>query len=127
MNTLIFDIDSTICPAKKEYEKYENLIPYQEMIDKMWQYKESGFKIVLFTSRNMRTYDGDLSKILKYTKPLLESWLKKWNIPYDDVIYGKPWPGKDGFYIDDRAVRPKEFLEKDIDSLSKICDIDKNI
>ncbi|MBR1416476.1 MAG: capsular biosynthesis protein [Bacilli bacterium] len=127
MNTLIFDIDSTICPAKKTNERYEDLIPYKKMIDKITMYKNKGYKIVLFTSRNMRTYEGDLDKILKYTKPILEKWLKKWNIPYDEVIYGKPWPGKDGFYIDDRAIRPKEFLENDLDDLAKICNIDKNL
>ena len=77
MNTLIFDIDSTICPAKKDGEKYENLVPYKNMIKKMWRYKDLGYRIVLFTSRNMRTYDGDIEKILKYTKPLLEEWLNK--------------------------------------------------
>lgn len=127
MSTLIFDIDSTICPAKENNQNYEDLVPYSEMVNKMQQYKNSGFRIVLFTSRNMRTYEGDIEKILKYTKPVLEKWLKKWNIPYDEVIYGKPWPGKEGFYIDDRAVRPKEFLENSIDDLNKICNLDKNL
>ena len=126
MNTLIFDIDGTICPIKKSDEKYEDLVPYPEMIKKMTLYKKKGFKIVLFTSRNMRTYGGDINKILKNTKPVLEKWLKKWNIPYDDVIYGKPWPGFLGFYIDDRAVRPKEFLENSITDLNEKCCLDKN-
>jgi capsule biosynthesis phosphatase len=40
---------------------------------------------------------------------LLE-WLAKWNVPYDEILFGKPWPGRKGFYIDDRTVRPDEFL-----------------
>ena len=54
----------------------------------------------------MRTYNGDINKILKYTKPVLETWLRKWEIPYDEVIYGKPYPGKEGFYVDDKTLRP---------------------
>ena len=127
MDSLIFDIDSTICPPKKGNETYKDLIPYSNMVEKMREYKKRGFRIVLFTSRNMRTYDGDIEMILKYTKPVLESWLDEWNIPYDEVIYGKPWPGPEGFYIDDRAIRPKEFIENDIGDLTKICNTDKEI
>ena len=34
---------------------------------------------------------------------------------------GKPWPGHKGFYVDDRSVRPDEFIDYDIDELEKIC------
>ena len=127
MNSLIIDIDGTLCPIKKKEERYIDLIPYGKMITKLKEYKEKGFKIVLFTSRNMKTYSGNLELINKYTKPELEAWLAKWNIPYDEVIYGKPWPGKEGFYIDDRSIRPKEFLENDIHTINEICNQDKQI
>lgn len=121
MNSFIMDIDGTICPIKKHDEEYKDLIPYDEMILKIKSLKASGFKIVLFTSRNMRTYDGDLEKILTYTKPVLEEWLKKWDIPYDEIIYGKPWPGHDGFYVDDRTIRPDELIKYSIEELKDIC------
>ena len=54
-------------------------------------------------------------------KITLEEWLKKWNIPYDEILFGKPWPGHKGLYIDDRAVRPDEFLEHSFDELEEIC------
>ena len=112
---------------QKKEERYIDLIPYGKMITKLKEYKEKGFKIVLFTSRNMKTYSGNLELINKYTKPELEAWLAKWNIPYDEVIYGKTWPGKEGFYIDDRSIRPKEFLENDIHTINEICNQDKQI
>lgn len=120
MNSIIFDIDGTICPIKNSNEEYSDLIPYKEMIDKIHELKKKGYRIVLFTSRNMRTYNGDISLILKNTKPVLEKWLKKWNIEYDELIFGKPWPGPSGFYVDDRTLRPKELLtktSKEIDEL----------
>lgn len=127
MDNLIIDIDGTICPIKKEEENYEELVPYFQMINKIKEYKKQGFKIILFTSRNMRTYNGDINKILENTKPILERWLKKWNIPYDDLIFGKPWPGKSGFYIDDRAVRPLEFIKNDVNEIEKIFKNDRRI
>ena len=54
MNSIVFDIDGTIGPIKKENEKYEDLIPYKDMVNKIRELREEGYKIVLFTSRNMR-------------------------------------------------------------------------
>ncbi|MGM9878939.1 MAG: capsular biosynthesis protein [Bacilli bacterium] len=110
MNSIIFDIDGTICPIKKEEEKYEDLVPFPDMVSKIRELKKDGYKIVLFTARNMRTYNGNIDLILKNTKPILEKWLSKWEIPYDEIIFGKPYPGKNGFYVDDRTIRPNELL-----------------
>jgi len=122
MNTMIFDIDGTICPIKKKDQKYEDLVPYEVMINKIKELKDIGFKIVLYTSRNMKTYNGDLEKILKYTKPIVEKWLDKWKIPYDKLLIGKPWPGEFGFYVDDRAIRPNELINFDLQELCTICE-----
>ena len=119
--TFIFDVDGTLCPIKSPEERYEDLVPFPDIIAKMRDYKEKGARIVLFTSRNMRTYEGDLELILKNTAPVLEEWLKKWDIPYDEIIYGKAWPGKKGFYVDDRTLRPSEFLKNDIEGMEEVC------
>ena len=47
---------------------------------------------------------------------------KDWDIPYDEIIYGKPWPGHNGFYVDDRAVRPDEFLNHTPEKLVELCE-----
>lgn len=119
--TLIFDVDGTLCPIKSKDEKYENLIPSQEMVEKLRYYKENGAKIVLFSSRNMNSYGGNLGLINANTSVIMQDWLKKWNIPYDEIFFGKPWPGHRGLYIDDRAVRPDEFLKYSYDELENIC------
>ena len=119
--SFIFDVDGTLCPIKKPEESYSDLIPYEDMISKIREYKAKGARIVLFTSRNMRTYNGDLDLIHKNTAPVMEAWLKKWDIPYDEIIYGKPWPGKKGFYVDDRTLRPDEFLKGSIEDMDVIC------
>lgn len=119
--TLIFDVDGTLCPIKEKNDEYINLIPDEEMIKKLKEYKKEGAKIVLFSSRNMKSYDGNLGKINANTAPIMLEWLKKWQIPYDEIYFGKPWPGHRGLYVDDRAVRPDEFLKYDFDKLEEIC------
>ena len=118
--SFVFDIDGTLCPIKKKEEKYEDLIPYNNIVNKLKYYKNN-----LFTSRNMNSYNGNLGMINKNTAKILLEWLDKWEIPYDEIIYGKPWPGHKGFYVDDRTIRPDEFLNYNVDELNEICDKSK--
>lgn len=120
--TLVFDIDGTLCPIKGKEEKYEDLVPYPEMVKRIKECKEDGAKIVLFTSRNMNSYQGNIGMINKNTARILLDWLDRWEIPYDEIIYGKPWPGHNGFYVDDRSVRPDEFLNHTPEELAEICE-----
>ena len=119
--SFIFDIDGTLCPIKRKEENYKDLVPYQDMVDKLKYYHENGAKIILFTSRNMNSYNGNLGKINKSTAKVLLEWLDKWDIPYDEIFYGKPWPGHKGFYVDDRTVRPDELLTRSVEELDDIC------
>lgn len=119
--SFVFDIDGTLCPIKKKDEKYEDLVPHSEMIEKLKFYKENGARIILYTSRNMNSYNGNIGLINKHTAAILSDWLEKWEIPYDEIVYGKVWPGHKGFYVDDRTIRPNEFLKYTPDELDKIC------
>ena len=122
VGTLVVDIDGTLCPVKRSHEEYHELVPYPAMIEKLNEYRRKGYRIQLYTARNMRTYEGNLGLINRHTVPVMLEWLERWNTPYDEILFGKPWPGKKGFYVDDRAVRPDEFLnmsEEDIQVLLK--------
>ena len=124
--SFVFDIDGTLCPIKSKNEKYEDLVPYKNMVDKLKYYKENGAKIILYTSRNMNSYNGNLGLINKYTADVLLQWLKKWDIPFDEIIYGKVWPGHKGLYVDDRTVRPDEFLNLSPEELENLCSKSRN-
>ena len=65
--TLIVDIDGTICEKKLNNQSYKDLIPNKKILEKLKEYKKKGYKILLFTSRNMRTYKSNLGEINKYT------------------------------------------------------------
>ena len=119
--SFVFDIDGTLCPVKKKEERYEDLVPFSDMLDKLRYYKENGARIILYTSRNMNSYSGNIGLVNKYTAAVLTEWLKKWDIPYDEIVYGKVWPGHKGFYVDDRTIRPDEFLKYSLDELEDIC------
>lgn len=108
--TLIVDVDGTLCEIKLPGQSYEDVAPNLALIERLREYRASGYRILLFTARNMRTYEGNLGEINKHTAPVLLAWLDKWSVPYDEILFGKPWPQKKGFYIDDRAVRPDEFV-----------------
>jgi capsule biosynthesis phosphatase len=106
---LVVDIDGVI--AKKEDMEYSELNPDEEVLTRLREYEKRGFEIVLYTARNMNTYDEKIGKINANTAPVLLRWLDKYDVPYDEIHYGKPWCGNDGFYVDDKAVRPSEFVE----------------
>ena len=106
---IVMDLDETIC-RKIDGSDYECAQPRNDVIKKMHQYREMGFAICIFTARNMRAFDGNIGKINVHTLPVIINWLNEYNVPYDEIIVGKPWCGHDGFYVDDRAIRPSEFL-----------------
>jgi len=127
MFKIVMDIDGTLCPIKKTDEDYLNLIPYKNILDKLQEYKDAGAYIILYTSRNMRTYNGNLGQINANTAKTLLAWLDKWNIPYDEILYGKPWAGEDGFYVDDRAIRPSEFIDYSVERIRDLLEKSKMV
>lgn len=108
MKRLIMDLDNTI--TSTENGDYTNSKPIAGVIEKIREYKALGFEIVISSSRNMRTYEGNIGKINVNTLPTIIKWLDIHDVPYDEIYIGKPWCGYDGFYVDDRAIRPDEFL-----------------
>ena len=117
-NTLIFDLDNTITiESNLPYEKKK---PNIKLIKKIKEYHLQGFKIVIMTSRNMRTFEGNLEQIRLKTLPAIIEWLDSNNVYYDDIIIGKPWCGYGGFYIDDRSIRPNEFIENEYEDIIKL-------
>ncbi|OEF29482.1 HAD-IIIC family phosphatase [Vibrio rumoiensis] len=115
MKRLIVDLDGTI--TKADTSDYHNVSPNNGVIKKLREYKNQGFIITISTARNMRTYEGNVGKINIYTLPIITEWLDKHDVPYDEVLVGKPWCGTEGFYIDDRAIRPSEFTSMTLEEI----------
>ena len=106
--TLVVDIDKTICesPQGNDYSKCE---PIEAVCAKLREENNKGTYIILYTSRNVRTFKGNVGLINKYTNIVLAEWLKNNNIPYDEIYFNKPWGFGDLNYIDDKFLSIEEF------------------
>ncbi len=116
MKRLVFDLDGTIAlddPARAYADREPNL----PLIARLREYQEQGFTIVVASARNMRTYGGDIGKINARTVPVILDWLKRHDVPFDELFVGKPWCGTEGFYVDDRAIRPSEFIALSLEDI----------
>ena len=110
---LVFDIDDTICNNKNR--DYENAIPFKGVIKKINRLHKQGAKITLYTSRGMVSCNGDIEKIIKKNKDILERWLEKNKVEYDELVFGKPLGD---MYIDDKAINVNDFINKDFKVLN---------
>ncbi len=121
MKRLIFDLDDTLCTTQNG--DYANAQPITEVVEKLREYHRQGFTIVINTSRNMRTYQGNIGAINKNTLPIIIDWLARHDIPYDELYVGKPWCGFEGFYVDDKAIRPDELVKLSYTEICQLLDL----
>ena len=113
---IVFDLDGVICELKKPSESYADVIPKNDVIEKMTDLKKDGHYLIIHTGRHMKTCDGDVSKVIEKIGKITEDWLEKWKVPYDELIFGKPYAD---IYIDDLGIEfsTKDKLDKKIESL----------
>lgn len=111
--SIVFDLDHTICfpinGAINTFEKYGMAKPNIEVINKMQYLKSKGFKIKICTARRMLTHKGDLKKIIDDVRQITEDWLILHNVPYDELIFGKPYSSS--YYVDDKAMDLNTYLK----------------
>jgi capsule biosynthesis phosphatase len=118
MKRLIVDLDHTL--TLDATEGYAKARPNLPLIARLRQYRAEGFQIAIHTSRNMQTYQGNVGKINAHTLPLALDWLQRHDVPFDEIYVAKPWCGNEGFYVDDRAVRPSEFINRSHEQLMEL-------
>lgn len=123
MKKLVVDLDGTLTLA--DTNDYRNVGVRRDVVKKLVEYKELGFSITIATARNMRTYEGNVGKINVHTLPVIIDWLDNNGVPYDEILVGKPWCGNEGFYIDDRAVRPSEFATLSLNQINVLLENEK--
>lgn len=122
---IVVDVDGTLAGRRESGQSYADVSPVPSVVQRVRGLKKKGYWIVLYTSRNMRTYDGNIGRIMCHTAPVLVEWLARHEIPYDELHFGKPWCGHDGFYVDDRALRPREFVTMDLEQIEALFKRDR--
>jgi capsule biosynthesis phosphatase len=117
---LVLDVDGTVCHLLTEGVTYSSVEPVASVVDRVRELHADGWRIVFYTARRMRSLEGNLGAITAKVVPELANWLDRNEIPYDEIHIGKPWAGHDGFYVDDRAIRPDEFVDLSLDEIRKL-------
>jgi capsule biosynthesis phosphatase len=97
----VFDLDNTLCTGPKVSGDYSTTEPIPRNIEYLKQLHAQGHYIIIATARRMRTHAGKVGAVVADVGMVTLEWLKKHEIPHDEVCFGKPW-GQ--FYIDDLAV-----------------------
>jgi capsule biosynthesis phosphatase len=119
MPTIVMDLDGTLTIDDASLP-YPDRLPNAAVVAKLREYKAAGFDVAIYTARNMRTFEKSLGKITAETLPIVIDWLKKHDVPYDEIYIGKPWASGAGFYVDDRAIRPDEFVNLTHEEIVKL-------
>jgi len=122
---VVIDVDGTLADRRRSGQSYAEVNPVPSVVQKVRGLKQQGYWIILYTSRNMRTYEGNIGRIMCHTAPVLVEWLARHEIPYDELHFGKPWCGHGGFYVDDRAIRPREFITLDLEEIEALFQRDR--
>lgn len=123
---VVIDVDGTLTGRREAGQSYAEVSVQPSVVQRIRSLKKQGYWIILHTSRNMRTYDGNIGRIMRHTAPVLVEWLARHEIPYDELHFGKPWCGHDGFYVDDRAIRPREFATLELEEIQTLLQRDRS-
>lgn len=103
-----FDLDQTLVNLPIKSGDYETVSPIYHKIKFLKFLKSKGHYIIIHTARRMRTHKGNVKKVIKEIKKITINQLKKFDIPYDELIFGKPYAH---YYIDDLAINAYENLQ----------------
>lgn len=110
--TIVCDVDDTI--STHHNRDYENAEPHWPIIDKLNRLYDEGWEIIYLTARGQLSFNGDIELIEKYRRPVLEAWLHKHGVKYSKLSFQKELAQ---YYIDDKAIRPDEFLTMEMETL----------
>jgi capsule biosynthesis phosphatase len=104
-----FDLDNTLVSYPEIAGDYSTVQPIEKNISLLRYLYKTGHYIIIYTARRMRTHGGDVEKIKKDIERITIQKLNEFNIPYNELIFGKPYAD---FYIDDLAINAFDDIEK---------------
>ena len=85
---LCFDLDNVICDTKKNF--YKKSKPKVEVINYINNLFEKGHTIKIYTARFMGRSKDNRQKATLAAKKITINQLKKWNVKYHKIFFGKP-------------------------------------
>jgi capsule biosynthesis phosphatase len=104
-----FDLDNTLVTHPLIKDDYTTVNPIINNINFLRYIKKFGHTIIIYTARRMKTHNGNNGKIMADIGKITFDTLEKFNIPFDEIYFGKPYAD---VYIDDLALNCFDDLEK---------------
>jgi capsule biosynthesis phosphatase len=98
-----FDLDNTLVTNPVIPGDYSSVRPIGKMITLAQKMHNEGHTIIIHTARRMLTHRHNVGAAIRDIAGITLKTLDDFNIPYDEIIFGKPVAD---IYIDDRAVNP---------------------
>jgi capsule biosynthesis phosphatase len=102
MLKICVDLDGVVAGFKREGDTYADVLPIPGAIEKLRAFKKHGNYVILYTARHMKSCQGNVGLVMARVGEITLDWLKRYEIPYDEIHFGKPWAD---VYIDDNAFR----------------------
>lgn len=96
-----FDLDNTLVSYPTKYGDYSSVQPKVENIQLVRELHSAGHYIIIQTARRMKTHKGNVGAVIADIGKLTLDTLTKFDIPYDELHFGKPHAD---VYIDDSAI-----------------------
>lgn len=115
---ICFDLDNTLVTYPTIPGDYSTVKPIPRMIKLLNKLKHDGHIIIIYTARRMMTKQHNVGAVIKDIGYQTFKTLEDFNIPYDELLFGKPIAD---IYIDDRAINP---YRNDIKSMGIIENIE---
>lgn len=108
---ICFDLDNTLVSYPVIPNDYTTVKPLQKNIDYLIYLKKFGHTIIIYTARKMKSSGSNIGLVNKNVGKITFDTLEKFNIPYDEIYFGKPYAD---FYIDDLGFNAYIDLEKEL-------------
>jgi len=108
---ICFDLDNTLVTYPLIKGDYTTVKPIEKNINFLKYLKKFGNTIIIYTARRMKTHNGNIGKINSDIGKITFDTLDKFNIPYDEIYFGKPYAD---VYIDDLALNCFNDMEKEL-------------
>lgn len=99
---ICFDLDGVICTLRQEGESYSDVRPLPGARETMQRLRDDGHTLIIHTARHMKTCGGNVGLVLARQGQVTLEWLARHDIPYDEIVFGKPYAH---VYVDDNGFR----------------------
>ncbi len=116
---ICFDLDNILVTNPIIKDDYTTVKPIEKNINFLKYLKKFNNTIIIYTSRNIQKSNNHLGKSLTNIGKITFDTLEKFNIPYDEIYFGKPHAD---FYIDNLSINIFDDIEKEIGFYNSIIE-----